>query len=317
MKHAPHIDFAEFESYIHQKKECNGFHEVIRNHPEFGVWHERSLDIGHIRVYEHKANFKRPAQVKFETESTANQVHHCISLEGKMGAHFLNSNISANLSPQSFHQVFIPENDYLLGMGNTFTNVHIEIDRCHYTNLLSDSEEWSAQLKRKLNDQEMFYQGEHSLTRPMMQAIYEIFSSPLSGSLKKLLIEARVHELVALQLNQLFQPAEQNVKKSNEVIYAVHEYLCANFLHAHTLKDISRTFGINEFALKKGFRETFHTTVFDFIFEQRMEYARTQLLETKLSIHEVGSMVGYKYPNHFSTAFRKKFGVSPNSLKLS
>ncbi len=32
---------------------------------------------------------------------------------------------------------------------------------------------------------------------------------------------------------------------------------------------------------------------------------------------EVSSMVGYKYSNHFSTAFKKRFGICPGSIKRS
>jgi AraC-like DNA-binding protein len=203
-------------------------------------------------------------------------------------------------------------------MGNQFVNVHIEVKREHYLNLLCDSEQWSSELKEKVARNEVYYPGEFTLSLPMIQTIHSIFNSTLSGSLKKLLIEAKVHELVALQLHHCYE--DKVAGKSNhqrELFHSIREYLLNTFLEEHSLQKIARHFGVNEFLLKKGFKENFQTTVFDFILDQRMEYARRQLLDTKLTIHEVGSMVGYKYPNHFSTAFRKKFGVSPNSLKRS
>lgn len=312
---SPTIDFQEFDHYTTQTYEVNGFKEATRQHPDFGTWQERSINLKHIRIFEHRANLLRPVNVKYKEAGLGSSMHHCISLQGNMGAHFLNNKLTANLTSQSYHQLFVPENDYLLRFGPVFTNVHIEINREHYANLLCDSEEWSSDLRKKLLDNELFYPGEFTLTADMLRTIHEIFNSPLSGSLKRLLIEARVHELIALQLNQQFHPVAPTNKKSVDLFYDIQNYLAANFLKEHTLKEIARTFGINEFALKKGFRENFHTTVFDFLLSKRMEHAREQLLNTDSTVREVSTQVGYKYPNHFSTAFRKKFGVSPASLK--
>lgn len=315
MKLSPTIDFKEFDYYTTQTHEVNGFHEATRQHPDFGTWQERSLNLKHIRIFEHQADLLRPVNVHYEETGSANAMHHCISLKGDMSAHFIDNKLSAKLTSQTYHQLFVPENDYLLRFGSGFMNVHIEIDREHFVSLLCDSESWSADLRKKLLDDELFYPGEHALTPDMLRTIYEIFNSPLSGSLKRLLIEARVHELVALQLNQQFHAATPTTKKSVDLFYDIRNYLAENFLKEHTLKEIARNFGINEFALKKGFRENFQTTVFDFLLSKRMEHAREQLLNTGLTVQAISTQVGYKYPNHFSAAFKKKFGVSPASIK--
>jgi AraC-like DNA-binding protein len=152
----------------------------------------------------------------------------------------------------------------------------------------------------------------------MFKTVFDIFTSPLSGSLKKLLIEAKVLELIALQLNTslLGVDAKKTKRRSKDHIYDVKEYLDKSYLEVHSLKSISKTFGINEFALKNGFKEIFQTTVFEFILSRRLEYARDLLLHTDCTIQEVGSKVGYKYPNHFSTAFKNKFGISPGKVTL-
>ncbi|NML68572.1 helix-turn-helix transcriptional regulator [Chryseobacterium sp. RP-3-3] len=36
-----------------------------------------------------------------------------------------------------------------------------------------------------------------------------------------------------------------------------------------------------------------------------------------MDISEVSDVVGYKNPRHFSTAFKKKFGIVPSPLKSS
>ncbi|MCD8538528.1 MAG: helix-turn-helix transcriptional regulator [Leadbetterella sp.] len=46
-----------------------------------------------------------------------------------------------------------------------------------------------------------------------------------------------------------------------------------------------------------------------------MEKAREMLETTDLNVSEVAEKVGYKNPQHFSTAFKRKYGVLPSSLK--
>jgi AraC family transcriptional regulator, transcriptional activator of the genes for pyochelin and ferripyochelin receptors len=311
------IGFDEFNFHTTQKREVNGFNLTERNHPEFGYWRESRFSLDHMTVYQHQTNLVRPVIVKFEKEPTANYVHHCISLDGEIGAHFRDTNISASLMPHRFHQLYVPENEYALSMGQMFTNVHIEIDRAYYINMLCESEAWSAKLRNSLAEQEVFYPGEQVLSQQMIITLQDIFNSPLSGSLKRLLIEAKVQELVALQLNTVFGSTERKKQHpaNRELFHSIRDYLSINFLQEHSLKEIARNFAINEFLLKKGFRENFNTTVFDFLLNKRLEYAREQLVHHNFTVQEISTLVGYKYANHFSTAFKKRFGISPASVK--
>ena len=81
-----------------------------------------------------------------------------------------------------------------------------------------------------------------------------------------------------------------------------------------TIKELSRKVAINECYLKKGFKEMFGTTIFDFFQSQRMEHARYLLYEKGLSVTEVSLMLGYSSISHFSTAFKKHTGLKPCEL---
>lgn len=83
-----------------------------------------------------------------------------------------------------------------------------------------------------------------------------------------------------------------------------------------TIKELSRKVAINECYLKKGFKEMFGTTIFDFYQGQRMEHARYLLYEKGLSVTEVSVMLGYSSISHFSTAFKKHTGLKPCELLL-
>lgn len=81
-----------------------------------------------------------------------------------------------------------------------------------------------------------------------------------------------------------------------------------------TIKELSRKVAMNECYLKKGFKEMFGTTIFDFYQSQRMEHAKYLLYEKGLSVTEVSLLLGYSSISHFSTAFKKHTGLKPCEL---
>lgn len=101
-----------------------------------------------------------------------------------------------------------------------------------------------------------------------------------------------------------------------EKIVRAREVLLQHIGEPLTIKELSRKVAINECYLKKGFKEMFGTTIFDFYQSQRMEHARYLLYEKGLSVTEVSIMLGYSSISHFSTAFKKHTGLKPCELLL-
>jgi AraC family transcriptional regulator len=101
-----------------------------------------------------------------------------------------------------------------------------------------------------------------------------------------------------------------------EKIVKARDILLQHIGEPLTIKELSRKVAINECYLKKGFKEMFGTTIFDFYQSQRMEHARYLLYEKGLSVTEVSIMLGYSSISHFSTAFKKHTGLKPCELLL-
>lgn len=101
-----------------------------------------------------------------------------------------------------------------------------------------------------------------------------------------------------------------------EKIFKAKDILLCCLGEPITIKELSRKVAINECYLKKGFKELFGATIFDFYQEERMKYARRLLYEKGLSVTEVSLMLGYSSISHFSTAFKKHTGIKPCELLL-
>lgn len=103
-------------------------------------------------------------------------------------------------------------------------------------------------------------------------------------------------------------------EEDREKIIHAREILLQNIGTPLTIKALSRKVAINECYLKKGFKEIFGTTIFDFYQGQRMEHAKYLLYEKGLTVTEVSELLGYSSISHFSTAFKNHTGLKPCEL---
>jgi len=157
------------------------------------------------------------------------------------------------------------------------------------------------------------------MTPAMYGVINDMHNSPYSGYLKGVYLEAKAIELFLMQVNQLDQKnlVKQSKLKSGDVecLYEVKNYITSHFNQPFSIIDLAKKAGINQTKLKIGFKELFNTTVFGYLNDVRMQEAKRLLLDKKMYVNEVADRIGYKHPQHFTAAFRKKFGIVPKDLK--
>lgn len=88
-----------------------------------------------------------------------------------------------------------------------------------------------------------------------------------------------------------------------------------NYTNPPTISQLSKMVALNEYKLKKGFREMFGKTIYEYVRELRMRNAKNLLENDNLSISQVAYMVGYINTSHFARAFKKKYGLNPSDLR--
>lgn len=145
-----------------------------------------------------------------------------------------------------------------------------------------------------------------------------------TDSLENIYINAQTQMLLLYTLDCMLGEKELDVinckflanEADREKITRSREILIEHIGEPITIKELSRKVAINECYLKKGFKEMFGTTIFDFYQSQRMEHAKYLLYEKGLSVTEVSLLLGYSSISHFSTAFKKHTGLKPCELLL-
>jgi AraC family transcriptional regulator len=160
-----------------------------------------------------------------------------------------------------------------------------------------------------------------SRTRSVVEAL---LNHQHTGSLENIYINAQSQMLLLYSLECMlgdkevegFQCKFLANDADREKIIKSREILLQHIGEPLTIKELSRKVAINECYLKKGFKELFGTTIFDFYQGQRMEHARYLLYEKGLSVTDVSMLLGYSSISHFSTAFKKQTGLKPCELLL-
>lgn len=155
---------------------------------------------------------------------------------------------------------------------------------------------------------------------PQMHVLLrDILKTDREGHYLKIFLHARVLELLFLQIEQYgntpLNTQNRLSPSDRDKIYQARDYLLKNYGQKITLNGLAKKIGTNEFLLKNGFKTVFGTTVFGCIHHLRMTRAKQLLLEQKLTVSQVSDIAGYKNPQHFSTAFKKKFGMVPSKFK--
>ncbi len=171
------------------------------------------------------------------------------------------------------------------------------------------------------NKDKKYYKDE-PISPSMSIVLNQLFNSNLNPSIKNLYFKGKAYELLSLYFNRNedqnaeqcpFLVDEENVLK----IKKAKEIVIANMAEPPSLQELSDQVGINLKKLKMGFKQIYGDSVYSFLFDYKMEYARKLLDSGSYNVNEVGLKIGYSTASHFIAAFKKKFGTTPKKYLMS
>lgn len=203
----------------------------------------------------------------------------------------------------------------------TIDYLSIVLSLKYYQELINDNWELHPKFTAAIRQKKSSYLAPKYVPfDPAIQwVIHEIKNCKHEGVIKKMYIEAKIKELLILQLEALL---EQSQKKDPTIqdedyqkLLEAKSILEANFTDAPTLPELSRMVSLNEFKLKKGFKSCFDTTIKGYVTQLRMEYAKKLFQNKESNVGEVAYKCGYKDVSHFSAAFKFFYGFTPISFR--
>ena len=277
-----------------------------------------------IRMNQAEVVLNCPIGVYIESELPVIEMHFCLDGHTGITAGDM-TGIPERFSPLQHNITYSP------GFKGTFnitpqTATHrffeIHLTESYFRDLVQDESRVLSHIVNKMDRKEMVSASKHnlSITAQMHRIISDMTSCQRKGALQRIYLESKVLELLMLQTEQFEDSLNSTKRPSLKTgdIDRIHQAkaLIERDLNAPcSLAELARQVGLNDFKLKKGFKEVYGTTVFGYLHDLRMEQARRMLLDEHKTVGEAADSAGYRNAHHFTAAFKKYFGHLPSELK--
>lgn len=258
-------------------------------------------------------------KVSREIDSTYIQFHFC--LKGNAKFIFNDGRYALEVSEENSlllynTQVDLPLN-LELNVNSWLISVVMTIRKFH--SLFSKEADYIPFLSAENKDKK--YYTQEGVSPAIAVILSQIINYNLHPSIKELYIKGKVYELISLYFNKSpdadieqcpFLVDEDNVRR----IRKAKEIMISRMAEPPTLSELSEEIGLSLKKLKEGFKHIYGDSVFSFLFDYKMDYARKMLETGQHNVNEVGLKVGYSTASHFITAFKKKFGTTPKKYLM-
>jgi AraC-like DNA-binding protein len=159
-------------------------------------------------------------------------------------------------------------------------------------------------------------------TEAMRSVVRQIIDCPFLGITKRLYLQGKVFELMALQLDAMLNQGSEVRASSLRAdtiarIYYAAEILRSRLEHPPCQTELARQVGVSDRTLQKGFKSVFGMTAFAYLTQHRMKWAKQLLHQSTQTVAEVANLVGYANSAQFAAAFKRHFGISPSQCLRS
>jgi AraC-like DNA-binding protein len=204
-----------------------------------------------------------------------------------------------------------------------FENFRVILSPIKFGELLAKYHGRFSTYSEKIKRGEYFnlYETPLPITPKMKMIIHDILNHKIADAiLSKVFYETKITELFGCQLEQIHSSSQTKTSGLSATdkpkIYEARELLVRNLQQAPlTIPRLARMVGTNENKLKKGFKEIYGKSVYNYLLAHRMERAVELMEDDSLTLDQIALMVGYADSAHFSRAFRKEKGVPPGQFR--
>jgi len=300
--------------------EDTAFPEEAREHQvlpygatDMTCWHLEGIRLIHTR---HRYN----GHYLFRKQNNDDLVNLSFNLKGACQIHHMGNTYA--VQPRQHNMVYSP------GTANTFSNADLETETFSiqftpetFLRFTGTEDGMLGQFSRTIKKRLPAVLARDSLLLdpPLQKAIHDILSCPFSGQMKRVFLLSKSMEILVMQTDAFLrrshqQEGELKARADQERILFAGEYLLSRLQDPPNLSELAKKAGLNEYKLKRGFREVFGHTVFGYLTTHRLGLSRQMLLDTRKTAAEIAFELGFASPQHFNNAFKKQFGMAPKQF---
>lgn len=145
-------------------------------------------------------------------------------------------------------------------------------------------------------------------------ARFEYAQRAIDLGVKKYLMKPTSPEEVTQALEQIeaeHAPAPAQRPTNNLLILRAQEYIDTHYSGKCSLKDVSAALYISPNYLSELFKKHMGMKFSEYLLDIRMERSKTYLMDVHYKVGDVSALVGFSDARYFSSAFRKKYQMTP------
>ena len=158
---------------------------------------------------------------------------------------------------------------------------------------------------------------EVKIPKTISNSIINCMDSHLEGRMRGLFAYSTILRYI-LEVNIFVSSSTNflaNLERNNFDIAVLHAELLQVTGDIPRLDDLSKKYNLSAAKLNQLFTSQYNESIYSFLSNQRLDQAHRALLDTDISMKALAHKIGYSHVNHFIAAFKKKFGVTPGSIR--
>lgn len=126
-------------------------------------------------------------------------------------------------------------------------------------------------------------------------------------------IEKIVINLLMQQTKPMHKAANTPMQQKfeNELLNEILLYINENIYAPLTVEDLCEHFAISRSSLQSLFRNYVYTAPKEYISNLKLEKSKVLIKESKYTISEISSILGFSSIHYFSRRFKQRFGINP------
>jgi transcriptional regulator GlxA family with amidase domain len=122
-----------------------------------------------------------------------------------------------------------------------------------------------------------------------------------------------------ITLMRIIVSLSETLRKRGEAltstVQAIKQFLDNSILQPFDSTQLAAQIGISGKQMNRLFKREVGTTIYNYVISKKIESAKLMLLDTHLTVSDIGYKLGYVDPHYFSNLFHGKTGVRPSSYR--
>lgn len=232
----------------------------------------------------------------------------CEVINGQQVEHGAGSVNMGIMSPESIHIMHLAEEC-------RFEKISVMMSESDFKKYNSQYPIILARFEKHFNSSKPFMGIVEDSTGKILEAARDLQNSVFSHSINPHYVEGLIVECLVNYFYEVFhQPLPDSYSVCRK-IFKARNLLTENFQNPPTLRELAASVGTNECTLKKVFKQMFSITVFDYLNDLRMNKAARLLADSDSAINDIAQDLGFSSQSHFTTSFRKRYGLTPKEFR--